>query len=345
MFERQNLCFLKKLTHVNSGEDIDPQFFIQTTYVESMHLTGPKLLLTLKDHAHYLSQHLQIKEMDEFSASIADDWREEGENIAENFVVLSARKMPQDFLRISAMAKPLYKLKQIADKTKIFSMRGISDIIAFFLNGLTLDLASTFAIVENYHLLAGERPTTLLRQIAQEQGADVWIARGKLHLQRFAEAFAKGTSHKFEYNRMDCGNPILDYTVPSGQLKLQESKVRIFTGWDPVKGRVQTSTSNPLFSGVKSLPKQINGNPNPYTLGNAVVAAKPAVSWTTLGNLSVQPGQTVSLLWHEADPQNPLNESMPEKVVVQRVGHWHQGQKFYTRIEGAVPFESNQVLF
>lgn len=345
MFERQNLCFLKKLTHQRTGEEIDPLFLVNSTYVESMDLTGPKLMLTFKDHTHYISRKLQLKEMDELSASIADDWREEGENISESFVVLSAKKMPQDFIRVCAMAKPLYKLKQIADKTKIFSMRGISDILTFFANGLSVDLASAFAIVENYHLIAGERPTTLLRQIAEEQGADVWIARGKLHIQKFAEAFAKGTSHKFEYNRMDCGNPILSYSVPAAQLALQESKVRIFTGWNAVKGRVKTSTSNPLLSGVKSLPVQINGNPNPYTLGNAVVAAKPAVSFTTLGNLSVQTGQAISLLWHEPDPENPLNEDLPSKVVVQRVGHWFQGQKFYTKIEGAVPFESNQVLF
>lgn len=345
MTERQNVCFLKKLVLERTGEEVDQGFLVNCTYVESMDLTGPKLMLVLKDHQRRLSHHYQFKEMDVLSVAIADDWREEGENIAENFVVLSARNLPDGLLRICALAKPLYKLKQIADKTKVFSMRGVSDILSIFASGLSIDLASKFAVVENYHLIAGERPTTLLRQIAQEQGADVWISRGKLHIQRFAEAFAKGSTMKFEHNVLATNFPIFDFNIPPGQLKLQEEKVRVFTGYNPVKGRVKTSTSVPLLSGVKSLPTVIDGNPNPYTLGNAIVAAKPAISFTTMGNLSIQPGKAVDLSWQEPDPENPINEGLPAKIVVQRVGHWFQGNKFYSKVEGSVPFESQQVLF
>lgn len=342
---RSNVCFIKSIQHVRTGEEINVGFVKTCTYVESMDLTGPKLIMVLKDFQHAITQKLALKELDEIKVSFADDWREEGENIAESYVILAAKRMDSDLIKVSALNKPLYKLKQIADKTKVFSMKGISDIFTFFSYGLTVDISSRFAIVENYHLIAGERPTTLIKQIADEQGAEAWITRGKLHMKKFQEIYNQQGKFKFESNRMDCGYPIIDYTVPTGQLQLQEEKVRSFTGWNAEKGRVKTSSSNPMLKGTKNVPVSMNGNPNPYTLGTATTAAKPVIAFTTLGNLSVEAGIPISMAWHEADPANPLNENMPDKAVVRRVGHWFEGNKFYTKVEGAVPFESQQVLY
>lgn len=342
---RQNVCFIKKLTHVTSGEEINVGFVKNCTYVESMDLTGPKLILTLNDFQHEISQKVALKELDELKISFSDDWREEGENIADSYIILAIKRMQGDLVKISALNKPLYKLKQIADKTKVFSMKGISDIFTFFSYGLTVDITSRFAIVENYHLIAGERPTTLLKQIAQEQGAEAWITRGKLHMQKFSDLYSQQGKYKFESNRMDCGYPIIDYSVPTGQLQLQEEKVRSFTGWNAEKGRVKTSSNNPILQGTKNVPVSMDGNPNPYTLGTATTAIKPVIAFTTLGNLTVEAGMPFSMAWHEADPEKPLNENMPDKAVVNRVGHWFEGNKFYTKIEGAIPFESQQVLY
>lgn len=343
--ERQNFNFLQKTVHERTGEEIDNGFLESVTYIESMDLTGPKLILLYRDRDDWLGHHIQFQEFDEISVSLADSWREDGANIAESFVTLSARNLRNGLIEVNAISKPLYKLKQIADKTKIFSMRGVSDILDTFANGLSVDLKSKFAVVENYHLIAGERPSTLLKQIAVEQGAEMWLSRGKIHVQKFKEAFAGSSSFKFEYNTTTAQYPVFDYDIPSGQLKLQEEKVRVFTGWNPEKGRVKTSTANPLLSGVKSLPTVINGNPNAYTLNTAVSAAKPAVRFTTVGSLGIEPGQVVEISWQEPDQENPINEGLPAKVVCQKVAHKYMGQKFYTRIEGGIPFESQQVLY
>ena len=343
--ERQNFNFLQKLVHERTGEEIDNGFLESVTYIESMDLTGPKLIAVFRDRDDWIAHHIQFQELDELTVSMADSWNESGASIAESFVVLSAKNLRNGLFEVNALAKPLYKLKQISDKTKIFSNKGVSDILSTFANGLSIDLKSKFAVVENYHLIAGERTSTLLKQIAQEQGAEMWLSRGKIHVQKFKEAYAGASSHKFVYNTRTTEFPVIDYDIPSGQLKLQEEKVRVFTGWNPEKGRVKTNTANPLLSGVKSLPTVINGNPNAFTLNTAVTAVKPSVRFTTVGSLGIEPGQVVEISWQEPDQENPINEGLPSKVVCSKVAHKYMGNKYYTRIEGGVPFESQQVLY
>ena len=64
-----------------------------------------------------------------------------------------------------------------------------------------------------------------------------------------------------------------------------------------------------------------------------------AFYFIALGNMSVTAGQAAKLVWHTPDPANPINEGLPDKVVVEGVAHWYSGQKYYCRIKGAVALE------
>ena len=72
---RSNVCFIKSIQHVRTGEEINVGFVKTCTYVESMDLTGPKLIMVLKDFQHAITQKLALKELDEIKVSFADDWR------------------------------------------------------------------------------------------------------------------------------------------------------------------------------------------------------------------------------------------------------------------------------
>lgn len=332
-----NICIFPLIVHEESGEELEIAYLTEGSYIESLELDGPRLLLTFRDPDQRIKNDLQIKELDTLTVAFADTWREAGESFTDEFTVLTCRP-DGERVRIELMAKTVYGMKKISDKNRIFTQRGIAEIIAAFSSGAQLKTGK-FPVVENYHCISGERPSALLRQIANEQGAHIWYSRGTVQMERFAALFAKAPTIEFAHGVLNAENAILSYTKPSGQVQAQENSARSFTGWNEVEGRVKTSSDMPILSRAKSTPMLQTPSPNPFVLGNAPIAKKPAIDFMAYGNLSVTAGQTLKLQWRSSDPANPINEGLPDKVVVDSVAHWYSSQKYLTRVKGAVAFE------
>lgn len=333
-----NLCIFPKIIHDQSGEELEIPYLDEGTYVESIELDGPKLMLAFRDPMERIKNDLQIKEYDTLTVSFGDTWREDGVSEKDTFTVLTIRPEQDGRVKLNLMAKTVYSMKTIADKTRVFTQRGLADILGAFSSGAKLNLGK-FPVIENYHCIAGERPSSLLRQIASEQGAHIWYARGSVHMKRFAELIAQSPALTFHWGTMNTENGIVRYTKPSGQMRAQENKVRTFTGWNEVTGRVKTSVDMPVLSKAGSKPTAITASPNLFVLGQAPIAKKTAIDFVALGNMSVTAGQKIKIVWHTADPSNPVNEGLPDNVVVESVAHWYSAQKYYCRVKGAVALE------
>lgn len=335
-----NVCIFSKITHKASGKEINVSYLVEGIIVESIELNGPKLMLTLRDDDEHIQNELRIKEFDELEVAYGDVWKEGGVNETENFIVLTVTPKPDKTIKINALAKPVYDMKQIADKTRLFAQRGIIDIVkSVLLGGMKKFDFGKFPVVENYHVIAGERPSATLRQMAAEQGSHVWYCRGGMHMKKFGDMFKAGPAFTLHYGRALDDNAIIKYSQPSGQMAGQEKNVRTFTGWDEKQGRIKTAPNNPILSAAKSTPTVITGSASPFILGNAVVATKTAIDMVVVGNMSMEPGQALKLMWHLPDPAKPINENLPAKVVTETVAHWYSQQKYYCRIKGAVALE------
>ncbi len=334
---RENVCIFQKIVHSQSGLEL-PQGYLQTgNYVETMELNGPKLMLLYRDPEHLITGQMQMKEYDELEVSFGDPWADDGASETETFVILSCRPLKGNY-EINAMAKPVYELKIMADKAKIFKQRGIAEILKnVCMKGMKFSLGS-FPVVNDYHLPPGMRPSTMLRQINDEQGSLMWFSRGTMHMEKFAKLWAKSPAATYEHGVISPeGKQILKYDKPSGQVKAQETKLRKFTGWDEVKGRVSTPLNNPLLAKLTGAAMQFApGGNNPFVLGNELVGQKPAIDFIGTGSFAVEPGQAIALRWHQANLEDPLDEGMPDKVVVSSVCHWYGPQKYVVRVRGDV---------
>ena len=336
---RDNVCIFQKIVHTASGLEFDQGYLETGNYIESLELNGPKLILVYRDHEGYITGKMQIKEIDEIEVTFGDSWQD-GASLEETFTILTFRPVQNGNIEINALATPVYKMKVIADKARVFTQRGFPEILKSIAEKGMNFLMAAFPVVQNYHILPGERPTTMLRQIADEQGALMWYARGSMHMDKFATLFAKGPSATYEHGNTKADKVILKYEKPSGQVAAQENKLRTFTGWDEKAGRVQTPLNNPLLSQMKSKPTTFApGANNPFVLGNAVVAKKIAIDFVASGSFAIEPGQTLALRWRQPNPAEPLNEGLPDKVVVDTVAHWYAPQKYAMRIKGAVAVE------
>ncbi|MDE5832045.1 MAG: hypothetical protein K2H64_03520 [Desulfovibrio sp.] len=309
---------------------------------EGIRLWGARASVEINTHRDpflRFKSELNIKEFDTLTVSFSDPWREDAADEKEKFVILTARPDADSMFRLNCMASRVYAMKVIADKTRVFTRRSMSDILGTYSGGARLDI-DRFPVVENYHCVAGERPTKVLRQISTEQGAHIWYARGKFYLRKFSSLWAQAPAFTFQRGSMIGGNRIMSFQKVSGQFAGQENSIRSFSGWDEKNGRVKTSPDMPLLAKAKSKPVAMGGSPNKFVLGTAPVAKKTAIDFITLGNMSVSAGQKLKLVWHSGIPSDPIDESLPDNVVAESVAHWYSSQKFYTRIRGAVALES-----
>lgn len=330
----RNVSFLRKIVHSRSGKEIDIGFVNEVSYIESMSLDGPKMIISVSDGTALVRDVMQVKEFDEIVFTFSDEWaKSPGMNFSETFTVLVIANNG-NFITMSLIASAMHKLKTIAPKTRVFSQRGISEIVSAYAGGLEKKLG-TFAIIGDYHCISGERPSRMFREIAEEHGAHVWIARGAFCMETFAKLIKLPHEFEYHYNK-ESEHTILKYSLPSKQNQLQEQNIRSFTGWNPTTGRIKTSS--PLLKGEVA-PVQ-RSTPSTYVLGNRPTAARDAVDFVCYGNGALTAGMCIRIVWHQASPDSPLNEGLPEKVLITSVTHYYSAQKYYCRVKGAVALEA-----
>lgn len=327
----------KKFVHTRSGREFDVGFLKNSNYVETMGLDGPKLMMTWDDPNRYIKDVLQVREMDDVEVHLSDEFSLAGMDVKLPFTVMMDPSADR-FLKFNLMASPMYKLKRLADKTRIFRQRGMAEIIQAYAGGSKVE-AGRFPIVENYHCIAGERPSALLRQIGQEQGAHIWLGRKGWQAKSFAELYAAAPAYEYHYGKPGVDFEIISYSRPSQQTQIQEQVVRGFTGWNDMLGRIKAPSTGPVLSKAKQYAPSMFSSQNVQILGNQPTSYRIAVDMLCYGNGHLTAGMALKLWWHMPLQDRPLDESLPDKVVVFAVAHYYSAQKYFCRVKGAVPLE------
>lgn len=327
----------QKMVHLRTGGELDLSFLRECTFVETLGLDGPKLMMAFDDHYGIFRDALGIREMDEVKVTIADMWGADGVNMEMPFTVLLSPDAGP-IVRYNLMASQVYALKRLAPKTRIFTRRGVSEVLGAFVPGVKQALGQ-FPVVESYHCIAGERPSAMLRQMAGEQGALIWLGRDTMHADRLQTLMATAPAFEYHYNKPDEKYQIASYTKPSRQTRLEESAIRGFSGWNEITGRVKASTAGPILSKAKGYARELHSSVNTATLNNAPTEMRTAVDFVCQGNGFLCAGMALKLWWHQNNLERPLDESLPDKIVIEAVAHHYSAQKYFCRVKGAVPLE------
>ena len=69
-----NNNIFKKICHDQSGQEFDLGYIEEGTFIETLSLDGPKLLLTMMDPYSYLRDGLKVKELDTLSVTLTDSF-------------------------------------------------------------------------------------------------------------------------------------------------------------------------------------------------------------------------------------------------------------------------------
>ena len=232
------------------------------------------------------------------------------------------------FIKMQLMSTSVYQAKCFVTVSKSFIQKSITEILPYYIKGLKLDIGK-FPIVEDYHCLAGERPSRLLRQIAVEKGALVWADRDTLHFQRFQELWKVEPAFTYHHNKSDEQYTIAAYRQPSRTTELQEGIQKNYSGFNFEKGSIGGG-GVPAFTASQ----------NPITLKNNSVSTVDVIDYYCEGNGALRPGQVIKCLWHTANPERPLDERLPGKILVSAVAHSYYSQKFQCRVKGVIDLAS-----
>ena len=319
---------LQKVTLFKNGAEagiFDLSFLKEVTFVETIDLSGPRLMMTFDDTHSIIRDEMKVKERDVLEIRIADVWERDGIDQTIQFVIWT---MPNagNMITLNCMQRNVDALKQPAKEAILFTRKPTETILKRLAPGLKYDVGS-FPVLEDYHLLPGERPTRLFRQMAKEKGGLCFYRRGTLVFKKLAELAKKEVKHTYEHDNPIAKNQIIHFTRSNAKSVIKDKVERSIVGWDMVKGIVKSgkkTTKPPEFVSVSNQP----------TMNGLLEMPYPSVDFTVLGSGALMPGMPISLKWNIGKIDAPIDESLPAKVVIGTISHFYSAQKYYCRIKG-----------
>lgn len=304
-------------------EDIYMAHIQSCAYIENASMEGVKLILTLMDQAGTYRDEYGLEEGAELVVTFADPGSRGDEVWIDTFVVAKP-EVKDGMLIINAFSKATHSLKQPAIEPQFFSRKQPKDILAALLPGLKLDVDS-YERGGTYHLLPGVPPARLIRSMARDYGSVCFIARGTVYFKSLKKLSME------EDLRIENGNPNAEYSFARytmlGERYLDQRILnKSYVSWDTVAGMqsaVNGSSGAPTLVSVEQI----------KALNNQHISIVPLLDVELAGNSKVQPLSVLSVLFHKMMPEEQLNEALPEKMLVNTVTHYEQGNRYQCRVE------------
>lgn len=321
-----NDIFVQKISLIRKDvepQDFDLSFLREMIYIEPMDLSGPRLILRMYDPGRYLTDFLAIQKKEMLELTLEDIWGESADPIKVRFIIMT---MPTNgtMVEFNCFESSVEKLKRPISKAMVFSKKPVETIIKQLLPGMKYNIAQ-FPTMNDYHIPPGVRPSKVLRQLAYELAAAIWICRGTVYCKPFKTLRAQKPAMTFFHNNPTETNQILQHSKPSGKALLDDVVNRNYMGWDISKGIIETITAKG---------KPIETVSQTTALDNLLTIPEPLIDFITPGTGSIRPGLSLGLKWESGNLESPIDESMPSASLVGTVAHYYAPQRYYCRVKG-----------
>lgn len=321
----QEDIFVQKILLVrkDSKKEFDLSFLKELIYIEPMDLSGPKLILRMHDPNRYLRDELSIKEKETIEVTLADRWGKDGMDVSIRFTIMTAPVSGQ-MVEYNCFEVNTERLKRLAVDPILFTQKPVDAIIKRLLPGMKYDI-DQFPVTSDYHILPGTRPSKMLRQMAHEKGAAIWICRGTVYCKTLKGL--KSAAPKLTYYHQDTTHTeqIMNPQKSNTKTVITDAVVRNYLGWDMTKGIVKTINA---AKAPMEFAAQVTG------LDNLNIVPEPVINFMTPGNGAIRPGINMKLVWNTDNPDSPIDESWPAVTLTGAVAHYYAPQRYYCRIKG-----------
>ena len=322
----QESLFIQRAVY--DGEEIDLSFLKTCTLIETLDLSGPKLIMTFHDPDSILRDDMGVGPFCELDITFADYWNDNSDfELKDTFNVLTM-PVKNSAVTMNCFQKDMQLLKVPATRARMFVKQPVSAIVQSLV-GMPC-IAEGFPVSGDYHLLPGERPSVVLRQMARELGGKLYYQRRQFIMKKIADMMAIEPDVTYAYGDLGAENKIIHYRRPNSAYIVDDSLLRSYCGWNMVKGMVRSTRHT-------DRPKEMVSNDIVSTLDNLTALGYPEVDFTVQGSGMLRPGIPLKLEWHLLRNDVPIDESLPDKVVIGTAAHFYSAQKYFTRIKGILP--------
>ncbi|PHM51587.1 tail length tape measure protein [Xenorhabdus hominickii] len=311
-----------------NGEVLPRESVTSVAYIEIARLEAPLLLLNVRDMTGYLLDNMGVKEGAVMTATLGDP---EGEHalFKEDFYVVSA-PLNMDTVTITSISTAMRTLLIPTGAPRFFVDAEPEKIIRTVIKGLKR-VTDPFNRLGTYHLNMGQKPATLLRQVANDHGALAWTARGTFHLKSMADLLRTKPAFTYEYN-----NPQAEYRITklrnlNADFAVTAPKQHRYVGYSMTDGYRTV--------GDASLPVKLVSDAELGTLQNMGRVLIPKLDIECAGNPAIQAGSVIQIIIHRYDPENRIDESVPKNMIVERVTQFEERVAYSTRMILGVPSE------
>jgi hypothetical protein len=332
---------VQKIVWVKNGEEVDRSFLKEMTYTETIDLSGPRLTLMFNDPDSILtdSEWLHLKIGDILEVTFEDTVYRDRLSVVLRFTIVTIPRAG-DTLTINCFQEDVYRLKQPTDSPILFTHKSVRQILGQLIPDLGARIEpqiDSFPILEDYHLLPGQRPSLLVRQMAMEQGAMAFFSRNRFYF-RSLETLRDAVEERiyYEWNNNNAENQIVHVEVLNVDEVIRDRVVRQYIGWNMEQGFVRGACNYPRA------PVEFAGSPHKLTLTNLLTIALPVLDLTMIGDGRLEPGLALEFGWHVDDKIRPFNESLPTCGVVGAVSHYCAGNQYHCRAKIVIPLNESQ---
>lgn len=309
-----------------NGVEMPRSWITSVIYIEKTSLTAPLLVLETHDPAGKLVDEMGARYGAELVAELGDPTGQRGA-YTETFFVTSA-PASGDVVRIIAVSADLKRLKTPSARVRLYADRQPGDVMAEFAGKMTIE-ADAFRKAMTYHLNMGEKPSSVLRQIADDHGALVWCARGKFCMKDMAKLI--GTKAAFVY---EANNPQAAYTISklsniNQDAAATSSRDYQYVGYSMTEGYVAV--------GDKTKPVKYISDADVATLTNMARVIVPKLDIEVSGNADITAGMVIGVQIHRYDAENQVDETLPKNFIAVAVIHHEDRIGYTTRMILGVP--------
>ncbi|WP_070964968.1 hypothetical protein [Vibrio sonorensis] len=171
-------------------------------------------------------------------------------------------------------------------------------------------------------------PSKLLRNIARDFGAAVWVCRGVLHFVPLDVLMMQKPLYKVGLNAKDVDIDITRHEVVGNQNQFERVAQKGFFSWATDKHIKQATTNSGKSKVLVTTPHGRLDNLSKYL--------QPLLVFQCYGLSDLVPSNMLDLILVRLSNDEALDESLPNRMIISRVTHYTQGERYVIDAEVGV---------
>ena len=315
---------------VCGGKEIKPSFLQQSTLIESMDLSGPKLILKFNDPDSVLYDDIGVKPTKTLTVTFTDFWHDDeagNDPLVDNFFIQNML-VESEIVTLKCLQSDIKALKSPAYRPMMLVQRHVPVIARRLMPNVRYEI-DRFTVDNNYLVSPGECKSNVLRNLGWDLGAKVFYRRGTLVIRKREDMFDDPPAFTYAYNSPQAPFQIIHYQSPHGKEIVYDSTEKRNCERDMIES--SDSAANHSQNAAESVRVV-----SLAALHNISITF-PEVEFTVPGSGALAPGMALALEWNLKHLDPSLDESLPKKIIISTLTHNYQEQKYLTCVNGILP--------